>query len=209
MTDADASPVVRIRTRGGLLVTAVVTLLLVTAPLFGVLYWFSARSGLWLEVLVVHVVVTVAAVLVGLRQLTLFTEVRDGRLRGNGIFSPLEEVELSRVARVDLVDTYVGLTPAPVRQLLVRDAEGTRLFRLRGNFWHPGDLEQIAEALPAAVTAVAEPIELTEFFRRYPGSAYWFENRPAVRAVGIALGVLAIAALAAGTIFVVGEPSIF
>jgi hypothetical protein len=209
MSDTDAAPTVRIRTRGGLLVTAVVTMLLVTAPLFGVLYWFSARTGLWPEVLALHAIVTVACVLLGFRQLTIFTEVRDGVLRGNGIFSLTERVELSSIARVDLVSTYVGLAPAPVQQLLVRDAQGARLFRLRGNFWRPGALEQVAAALPVEPTVVSEPIDLREFFSRYPGSAYWFENRPAVLVVGIVLGVAGIAALVVAAIALIGEPTFF
>jgi hypothetical protein len=199
-------PLVRIRPRAGLLGTAAATSLLVTSPLFGVLYWFAVPSGNWPVVLAAHVLVLIGCVLVGARQLTVFAEVRDGRLVGNGIFSPTEVVELDRIAVVDLVGTYVGLKPAPVPQLLVRDAEGRRLFRLRGNFWHPGDLERIAEALPVPTTTASEPVDLKEFFRRYPGSAYWFENRPALLVAAIVLGVVAVAAVAAATIAVTGEP---
>jgi hypothetical protein len=205
--DATAATVdVRIRPRGALLRTATVTSLLVTSPLFGALYWFTIPRGAWIEVLVVHVVVLALCVLVGARQLTVFTEVRDGRLRGNGIFSPLEEVELDRIARVDLVDTYVGLTPGPVRQLLVRDARGDRLFRLRGSFWSPGDLERVAAALPVTAVTTAEPIDLRDFFRDYPGSAYWFEGRRAITIGSIVLGVIAVAGIAAAAMVIAGEP---
>jgi hypothetical protein len=199
-------PLIRIKPRAGLLGTAAVTSLLVTSPLFGVLYWFAIPAGRWPVVVVAHVVVLIGCVLVGARQLTVFAEVRDGRLVGNGIFSPTEVVELDRIAVVDLVGTYVGLKPAPVPQLLVRDAEGRRLFRLRGNFWHAGDLDRIAEALPVPTTAASEPIDLKEFFRRYPGSAYWFENRPVLLVAAIVLGVVAVAAVAAVMIAFTGEP---
>jgi hypothetical protein len=199
-------PLVRIRPRSGLLGTAAVTSLLVTSPLFGVLYWFSVPAGSWPMVLAAHVVVLLGCLLVGARQLTVFTEVRDDRLVGNGIFSPTEVVELDRIAVVDLVGTYVGLKPAPVAQLLVRDAEGRRLFRLRGSFWHDGDLERIAAVLPVPTTHATEPIDLKEFFRRYPGSAYWFENRPALTIGAIVLGVVAVGGVVAATIGVTGEP---
>lgn len=206
--DATAEPTVRLRLRSGLLGTAAVTSFVSTLPLFGVLYWFGVRGGTWLEVLIVHAIVVVGCFAVGLRQLTVFAEVRDGRLRGNGIFSPVEEVELDRIARVDLVDTYAGLTPRPVRQLLVRDAGGARLFRMRGNYWNDGDLDRVAEVLPVAPITVTEPIDLRDFFRDYPGSAYWFEGRRAVTVVAIVLGVLAVGAIAALTMLLSGEPTI-
>ncbi len=67
-------------------------------------------------------------------------EVTDTELRGNGIFSPMVHVPLDRIRSVLLVPTYVGQAPEAVTQLLVRDARGRRLFRMRGNFWHPQDL---------------------------------------------------------------------
>ena len=149
--------------------------------------------------------VLVLCVLVGVRQLTVFAEVRDGMLRGNGIFSPVEEVALDRIARVDLVDTYVGLTPMPIRQLLVRDAEGVRLFRMRGNFWHVGDLEEIAGALPVAPVTTSEPLDLRDFFRDYPGSAYWFEDRRSITALSILVGIVAVVAVAAVAMLLAGE----
>jgi len=205
---ATTEPTVRLRLRSGLLGTAAVTSFVSTLPLFGVFYWFGAHAGTWPEVLIVHAVVVVGCFAVGLRQITVFAEVRDGVLRGNGIFSPVWEVELDRIARVDLVDTYAGLTPRPVRQLLVRDASGARLFRMRGNYWNDGDLERIAEALPVAPITVTEPIDLRDFFRDYPGSAYWFEGRRTVVVVAIVLGVLAVGAMAVLTMLLSGEPTI-
>ena len=206
MPDATATTAdVRIRPRGSLLRTAAITTLLVTSPLFGALYWFTVPTGAWIVVLVVHLVVLVLCVLVGVRQLTVFAEVRNGMLRGNGIFSPVEEVALDRIARVDLVDTYVGLTPMPIRQLLVRDAEGVRLFRMRGNFWHVGDLEEIAGALPVAPVTTSEPLDLRDFFRDYPGSAYWFEDRRSITALSILVGIVAVVAVAAVAMLLAGE----
>jgi hypothetical protein len=206
MTTPSGAPTVRVRPRTGLLWTAVLTLLLVTAPLYGVLYWFAIPRGQVLPTLSGHVAVALVGVAIGLRQLSVFVEVRDGVLEGNGIFSPLVRVELSRIASVDLVATYVGLRPNPVQQLLVRDAAGRRLFRMRGNFWPDDVLTRVAAALPVPATVTAEPIDVKEFFRRYPGSAYWFENRPAVTATGIVLGLAAVGAVAAGSIALAGEP---
>jgi hypothetical protein len=198
--------VVRARPRTALLGTAVLTLFVVTAPLYGVLYWLAVPRGLLWQTLSGHVAILVIGSAVGARQLAVFVEVRGGRLSGNGIFSPTVHAELSRIDRVDIVATYVGMRPAPVRQLLVRDAEGRRLFRMRGNFWGDDVLTHVAAALPVTPALVAEPIDLPDFFRRYPGSAYWFENRPAVLAVAIVLGVAAAVSVAAGAIALSGQP---
>ena len=77
-----------------------------------------------------------------------------------------------------LVPTYVGQAPEAVTQLLVRDARGRRLFRMRGNFWQPADLRAVADSLPVRAVVIDEPMPLSEFFRAYPDSAYWFEDKP-------------------------------
>lgn len=205
MTTPAGAATVRVRPRTGLIWTAVLTLLLVTSPLYGVLYWFAIPRDQVLPTLSGHVVVVLVGIAIGMRQLAVFAEVGGGQLQGNGIFSPLVRVELSRIASVDLVATYVGLRPEPVQQLLVRDAAGRRLFRMRGNFWPAGVLARLAAALPVPATVTAEPIDVKDFFRRYPGSAYWFENRPAVTAIGVVVGLVAVAAVAAGAIALAGE----
>ncbi len=91
-------------------------------------------------------------------------------------------------------------------QLLVRDDDGKRLFRMRGNFYRDGDLETIAAALPVPAQTTAEPIEITEFFRTYPGSAYWFEHRPILRIVVFAVALVLALAIAAWVMTILGMP---
>lgn len=186
-----------VRPKRDLLVTAMLSVLLAMIPLFAVLYWFAVDHGAVMTVLAGHVLVIVAATALLVRQLTVFTVVTDTEIRGRGIFSPMVRVPLARIASVHLVPTFVGHDPETVLQLLVRDVEGRRLYRMRGNFWPPGDLERVAAELPVAAQVGTEPMTLREFFAAYPGSAYWFENRPwliagllvAVAALGFGIGV--------------------
>ena len=198
--------VVTVRPRRSLLTTAFVSILLAMIPVFGVLYWFSFEHDSWMLVLIVHVLTVLAAGLVLVRQLTVFSAVTETELIGRGIFSPLIRVPLSRIASVDLVETYVGQAPDSVTQLLVRDAQGRRLFRMRGSFWHDGDLERIAEALPVPADVTSDPIALPEFFRNYPGSAYWFEHRPILRVVVFVLALVAALGIAAWVMTILGMP---
>jgi hypothetical protein len=198
--------VVTVRPRRSLLTTAFVSLVLGMIPLFGVLYWFSFEHHSWLVVLIVNLLVVALATAALLRQLTVFSAVTATELIGRGIFSPMIRVPLSRIASVDLIDTYVGQAPDTTTQLLVRDAEGKRLFRMRGNFYHPGDLQRIASALPLEARTSTEPIALGEFFRTYPGSAYWFEHRPILRAAVFVVALLAALVIAAWVMTILGMP---
>lgn len=198
--------VVAVRPKRSLIRTGFVSTVLAMIPLFGVLYWFSIERNAWQPVVVVHVMVTLVAILVIVRQLEVFTAVTPTELVGNGIFSPLIRVPLSEIAAVHLVETYVGQAPDSVTQLLVTDAAGNRLFRMRGSFYHEGALQSIAAALPVKPQVVAEPIGITEFFRSYPGSAYWFDNRPILRLVVVAIGLATALTVAAWVMTILGIP---
>ncbi len=193
---ASATILVLVRPRRSLVSTAFISIALGMLPVFGVLYWFGIQHGSWRIVLAVHIAIVVACFGILIRQLSVFSAVSETELSGRGIFSPVERVRLDRIDSVVMVPTYVGQAPEPVTQLLIRDSAGKRLFRMRGNFWHPGDLTAIADALPVTTQVVKDPISVQEFFQNYPGSAYWFENRPLVR---VGMGVAAVVLIAAIT----------
>ncbi len=197
---------VTVRPRRSLITTGFISVVLAMIPLFGVLYWFSIEHDSWFLVFIVHAIVTVLCLLVVVRQLTVYSAVTKTDLVGRGIFSPLIRVPLDKVGAVHLVETYVGQAPEPVTQLLVTDDDGRRLFRMRGNFYREGDLKAIAAALPVKAQVVAEPIGITEFFRSYPGSAYWFEHRPILWIVVFAVSVALALALAAWVLTILGMP---
>jgi hypothetical protein len=192
--------VLRIAPRRSLLVSALVSSLAVVIPVSTLFFWFAIPRGQAIFVVLAIAILVVAALAILLRQLCVDTVVTATELRGRGIFSPMVRVPLESISSVTLVPSYLGQAAEPVTQLLVRDADGNRLFRLRGNYWHPGDLRKVANALPVATTIITEPMTIREFYAAYPGSAYWFENRPWVTValfavvvaacVGIALGVM-------------------
>jgi hypothetical protein len=197
---------VRIAPRRSLLASGLVSIIVVLIPVSAVLYWFAIPRGQWIWVTVAQAVVVVVGLSLLWRQLTVDAVVADGELRGRGIFSPMVRVPLEKIASVDIVPVYVGQSAETVPQLLVRDAAGRRLFRLRGTFWHAGDLTKIAEALPVHAHVAREPMSYPEFFAAYPGSAYWFENRPwLIAAILAGTALLAIAA-AVGVMTLLGMP---
>lgn len=204
-----ATATVRVRPRRSLMTTAFVSIVLAMIPVFGVLYWFAVQHGSWAVVFAVHLAVTAASLVTLGRQLTVFVAVTETQLIGRGIFSPMVRVPLKGITNVVLVPTYVGQSPDAVQQLLVRDAAGARLFRMRGNFWHADDLRAVANALPVRPEIVQEPISTREFFRNYPGSAYWFENRPVLWIVSVAVVLVLAIAVAAWLMTIFGMPLAF
>lgn len=196
----------RIAPRRSLMVTALVSIVLVLTPVSAVLYWFAIPRGVGAWVGVAQVAVVVGSLVVLARQFTVDTVVDGTELRGRGIFSPLVRVPLARIARVDIVPVYVGQSHEPVEQLLVRDAEGRRLFRLRGQYWHPGDLQRVAAALPVPTRIAPVPMSPHEFYRDYPGSAYWFEDRPWLVGAIVAVVVAVAAGIASGVMVLLDMP---
>jgi hypothetical protein len=198
--------VLRIVPRRSLLVSTLVSTLAVVLPVSALFFWFAIPRGQGIFVVLALAIIIAAALAVLLRQLTVDTVLTSTELRGRGIFSPMVRVPLDKIASVVIVPTYVGQAPEPVVQLLIRDAAGRRLFRLRGNYWHPGDLRKVANALPGATTSVAEPMTLPEFFTAYPSSAYWFENRPWVTVILFAIVIAICVAIAVGVMRLLDMP---
>lgn len=196
-----AEPVVRVRPRSSLIRTALVSMLVAMVPASIAVYGVAIPAGRWTLVLVVQAVVVALCGVAGARQLRLVTEVDARELRGNGIATPMVRVPLDDIERVHLVSTLIHGGSEETTQLLVTDAEGRRLFRLRGNYWPPDALDRVADALPVPVTRHRDPVPIAVFWREHPGSAYWFEDRKLVRVLA-AGGVLLVASgIAVGVMF--------
>ncbi|TXK18486.1 hypothetical protein [Homoserinibacter sp. GY 40078] len=205
-TVADARARVRVRPKFSVLSNSLAAILLLTSPIFGVMYWFAIpRRGVELVVIAHAIVVTIGLALLW-RQLRVHSEATGTELIGNGIFSPVVRVPYERIARVLFVPTYVGAAPDPVTQLLVVDAEGKRLFRMRGSFWHAEDLVRLAAAVPAPLEVVPDPIPISDFYRTYPRSAYWFEDRRWLQITLVTAAVLAGFALTTFVMVELGLP---
>jgi hypothetical protein len=198
--------VLRIVPRRSLVVSALASILVVLLPVSALLYWFAIPRGQAAYVAIAQALVICGAIAILLRHLTVDTIVTRSELRGRGTFSPMVRVPLNRIASVFIVPTYVGQSPEPVQQLLVRDADGRRLYRLHGNFWHHGDLHKAAAVLPVAATVVTEPMSIRDFYNAYPGSAHWFENRPWLSAAMVAVAIGVCIAVAVGIMRLLDMP---
>ena len=199
----DTATGVLVRPRRSLVTTAVVSVLLVAVPLFCAIAWYAIMNGGIEAVLIAGLVVLLIGGLVLARQLTVYCAVTATTLSGNGILSRTVRVPIENIAASYFVPTHTNRSTDVVYQFLAVGADGRRLFRLRGNYWMPADLRAVSEALPLTPTVVEGAIPIQEFFRRYPGSAYWFEARPWLRrtvlggaiAIGVVIAVVVLAAM--------------
>ena len=160
---------------------AVVTFFITSIPIFTVLYWYTARLGIWPQILVIHLVIAVACLIVALRQRQVFSGVSPLMLEGNGIFSPMSSVPLEDVVRVVLVPVFRSHPNEATTQLVVLGADDRCLFRMRGQFWHDADVARLVDGINRPTVTEREPLTENEFFSAFPGSAYWFERKPVLR----------------------------
>ncbi len=196
----------RIRPKFSLLSNAFAAIVLGTAPIIGVMFWFASTRGGVEWVMLAAALVLVSGLLLLWRQLSVYSAITDTELIGNGIFSPMVRVKLADIRSAELVPTYLGAAPDPAYQLLVTGDGGKRLYRMRGNFYHRNELRAFAAALPVPVDTVAEPMSVQDFFRAYPGSAYWFENRRPLQVAILTVAVLIGLAAAVAIMSALGLP---
>ncbi|WP_082514773.1 MULTISPECIES: hypothetical protein [unclassified Microcella] len=132
--------------------------------------------------------------------------VGDGEFVKRAFLSLPFRVALDRIDAVHVLEVYPSGTIRAVPQLLALDADGQRLFRMRGQFWTRVAIDQVAEATRAVVIRGDEPLTHSEFHAQWPQAAYWYENRPLLTAAGFT-GVLVIAAaIVYGMLLLAGVP---
>jgi hypothetical protein len=167
---------VLVRPKARLTVLGVLTFVITVVPLFAVLYWYTAAFDVWRLLLALQIALLVASLAALFRQQRVFTEVSDGFLRGNGIFSRTTTVPLDEIDRVVMVPVYRNYPNETTIQFLAVGEHNESLFRMRGQFWYDEDFRAVAAAIGKPVRLEQTPLTEREFFELYPGSAYWFER---------------------------------
>lgn len=195
----------RVTPRRSLLRTGIIACFAGGVPLFGVLYWLALDQGNWVRVLIVHLAVSVIALVLGLRWRAGFVEVADGVITKQS-FATRSQVNCSDIVSVVIAQTYVGHADSQP-QLLAFDRDGQRAFRMRGIYWSRDDMVLIAEAIGAPVLFEPDPMTTAEFYATYPGVAYWYEGRPWLAISGIAVALCFSFLLMSWVMLAIGVPS--
>ncbi|MDO7881006.1 hypothetical protein [Antiquaquibacter soli] len=196
----------RVTPRESLAHTGLIASLVGGIPLFGVLYWLSASQGSWRRVLAVHVVAVAVVAFGWIRHRGAFAEVTATRVIKQAFFRR-HVIDRDRIASALIGHTWRPGSSEAVPQLLLRDADDRTLLRLRGTFWTLTSMESLVDAVRVPVTVDPETISLREFYEAHPDSAYWYEGRPWVSVLGIAVAFAGAFVIMSWIMFAIGVPS--
>ncbi len=205
-TDHDPIVLTRVVPRRILVRNALWSYALISISLFGSLYYLSIPRGTWPGLLAGQLGTGLIVLVAYLRYRLTYIEVTTESIVERGFFGFTRRVPLPRVARTILAETYRSHAPDSTPQLVVRDAAGKRLLRMRGTFWSLAAIRRVADATGVPTEHFPDPITSREFLASFPGSAYWFEHRPALF-VATVLAVFAVSlAVVLGLMWLAGIP---
>jgi hypothetical protein len=195
-----------LRPRADLIRTGLLSYLLLSLPLFGALYVLSVPHGPWNVVLVFQLLTLLVVALAYIQYRRTYIGVTTGTLEERGFFSRVVSIPLVGVHTAVLVETYRSSSAETVHQLLLSGVDGQRMLRMRGTFWHEAAMRQLVTILGIPIIERSDPMTKRAFFTQYPGSAYWFENRPAIAILAMAGGVVVILGLVLGLMAMMNIP---
>jgi hypothetical protein len=203
---APSNYVVVFRPRADLMRTGLLSYLLLSIPLFGALYVLSVPHGPWTGVLIFQLLTLLVVGLAYIQYRRTYIGVTSESLEERGFFSRVVSIPLAGVHSAVLVETYRSSSAETVHQLLLSGVDGQRMLRMRGTFWHEAAMRQLVTTLGIPITERNDPMTKSTFFTEYPGSAYWFENRPAIAILAIAGGLVVILGLVLGLMAMMNIP---
>jgi hypothetical protein len=153
-----------------------------------VLIWLGIVHGTLVLVVIAFIAVVFSVAFIAWRHLESYVRVDDARVQ-KVTFASERIIPTDEVNQIVICETDDSASPGTVPQLLAVDAEGRRLFRMRGLYWSLEDMHRVADAIGAPVAVDTAPLTRRQFYAKYRGAAYWYENRPWLTALGIAVAV--------------------
>ncbi|MEO7122630.1 MAG: hypothetical protein ABI400_05845 [Lacisediminihabitans sp.] len=199
--------VIRVSPRSSLVRTGVLSYVLLSLPLFGALYFLGAPKGTWPIALVVHLVTIGGAIAsYGIYRRT-FIGITPSEAHERGALGGVKITPLQRISSAVLVTTYRSSSTETTEQLILCDADGRRLVRMRGEFWTTSAMRAVAAATRAPLEESLNPVTTQVFFEEYPGSAYWFENRPILTWGAVIVALAVVLGLVLGLMALMGIPA--
>ncbi|MFM9920554.1 hypothetical protein [Lacisediminihabitans sp. H27-G8] len=206
MSDANDSNVeVWLRPRRSLLWSGILILIIVPIPIVAMLVTLGLPSGSW-RVSAITEALVIVLFFVGLYLLrTTYVVISADHFTERGFFRPAVVTPISEVRSMVLAQTFSSSSSETLPQLILRNARGERILRMRGVFWTEESMRQAATAIGTPLEEPAEPLTSKQFFELYAGTAYWFENRRSLTigvivliglvCIGIVLGLMVLLGL--------------
>lgn len=176
MRQRDGDQGATLRPRRSLFTRGVLAVLLLTTPVFAVVYWLTASTRGWTIVLIVHLAVVALAVWAVQQYFRTFIRLTPGGVTEQGFLGPAHHVASAHVASALLLEVYEGSSLETVPQLFVLDRSDRCVLRMRGRFWSPADMDRAVEHLGVPVERRPEPVTMAQLRSTSPRLLYWFER---------------------------------
>lgn len=177
-----------LRPRPGLLWSGILVFIVVPIPLVATLVLLGIPDGSW-PIAVIGGAISVVLFFIGLYLFkTTYLVISTTQFTERGFFSRAVTTPSSAVSSMVIAHTFGTSTSDILPQLIVRNDRGERILRMRGTFWTEETMRQAAAAIGTPLEEPVEVLTSRQFFERYTGSAYWFEDR---RGLAVALVVTA------------------
>ncbi len=197
---------IRLSPRVVLLRNVILSVLFVSITVFGVLFFLGLRNGSWPVAVVGEAVSLLVCALGYVLHRSTYIGITHNTIEERGFMGVRTSIPKSEVATIVFAHTYTNASPESIPQLVISDAAGKRLLRMRGVFWTLESMRAVIASIDVPAVSHRESMSMREFFTRYPGAAYWFENRPVLLTVAT-VGILAVVgALVLLLVTLVGAP---
>ncbi|WP_394771008.1 hypothetical protein [Lacisediminihabitans sp.] len=197
---------VRVRPKAGIVRSGLLILLIVPLPIFGSLALLSTQNGPWPYAAIGEALCLLLCSLGFALFRRVFVGVTSISIEERGLLGRHTSHPTADVATIVLAHTFGASSADTLPQLIVRNRAGTRILRMRGLFWTEDSMLAVANAIGEEVQVEKEPMSTAEFFARYPGSAYWFENRRGLTIAALAVALLVCVGVVLGLMRLLGLP---
>ena len=178
---------VRLRPRRGLVWSGVLVLIIVPLPIVATLITLGVPNGSW-SIALICGAISIVVFFIGLCLFcTTDIVISSTQITERGFFSRSTSTPISAVNSLVLAHTFRTSSSETLPQLIVRNDRNERILRMRGIFWTEQTIREAAAAIGSPLEEPVDAVTSRQFFEKYPGSAYWFENR---RGLGVTLLVV-------------------
>lgn len=134
-----------------------------------------------------------------LAALVIWMFLRNTRIEyGAGRFTTVNWLGVRRETPASSVGSVVEvqrLTMSPtyaVPNLLVLDAAGNKIVRVRGDFWQESDMHDLSAAITDRPDVIKAPITLVQLRERFPRALKWHDAHPVPFVISIVVGAFIV-----------------
>lgn len=170
--------VLALRPRSTLIRDGAVSMLALTLPILGAMFWIDLPGQVWLLVTMLGIIVLMLGLGLARRLSRAGLWVTEEEVAARGCFGGLDRIPLDRLATVVAIQPDAGFERRGVDHLFALGHDGQLLLRMHGHVWSRTAMQGLAEQLGVPATVIDDVDLGMHFMRNHPELLYWFERRP-------------------------------